>query len=179
MYQQLIHNYKIIMITEQDKNETNKETFRHILTLRSLLSQCCLELLNRGNKHDLSKLSEPEVDLFTEYTPKLKHMEYGSEEYKECLQNLKPALDNHYKENNHHPEHYENGIIDMDVLAILEMLCDWKASSLRGKNGDLLKSLEIQKDRFNIDTQLYHILKNTIPIIEQMSKDANLYISYK
>lgn len=167
------------MITEQDKIETNKETFRHILTLRSLLSQCCLELLTRGNKHDLSKLEEPEVDLFSEYTPKLKHMEYGSEEYKECLKALKPALDNHYKMNNHHPEYYENGINDMDLFGILEMCLDWKASSLRGKNGDLLKSLEIQRDRFNIDTQLYQILKNTIPIIEQMSKDANLDISYK
>lgn len=95
--------------------ETNKETFRHILTIRSLLMQAIQELIKRANNHDNSKLEPPEVNTFTKYTSKLKEMEYGSEEYKQCLIDMKPALDNHYAHNSHHPEHYENGINDMKL----------------------------------------------------------------
>ena len=30
---------------------------------------------------------------------------YGSDEYKACLTEMKPALDHHYAANRHHPEH--------------------------------------------------------------------------
>ena len=159
--------------------ETNKETFRHILTIRSLLMQAIQELIKRANNHDNSKLEPPEVDTFTKYTSKLKEMEYGSDEYKQCLIDMKPALDNHYAHNSHHPEHYENGINGMDLFSCLEMLIDWKASSLRSKNGNLEKSLEIQKDRFGIDDQLYQIMKNTLPLIEQFTNESNVITSYK
>lgn len=59
------------------------------------------------------------------------------------------------------------------------MLIDWKASSLRSKNGNLEKSLEIQKDRFGIDDQLYQIMKNTLPLIEQFTNESNVITSYK
>lgn len=161
-----------------EEQQTNAETMRHILTLRSLLMQCLQEFIKRANEHDLSKLSDPEVKLFTIYTPKLKDVEYGSEEYNQFLQELKPALVNHYKQNSHHPEHYEDGIMGMNLFDLIEMLCDWKASSLRGKNGDLFKSLEIQKTRFGIDNQLYNIMLNTIPMIEGFAKESNIDLSY-
>lgn len=157
---------------------TNAETMRHILTLRALLMQCLQELIKRANEHDISKLSDTELKLFTIYTSKLKDVEYGSEEYKQFLQELKPALTNHYDKNSHHPEHYENGVAGMNLFDLIEMMCDWKASSLRGKNGDLMKSLEIQKSRFNIDGQLYQILLNTVPVIEIFAEESNIEISY-
>lgn len=162
----------------KEEQLTNAETMRHILTLRALLMQCLQELIKRANEHDISKLSGTELELFTIYTPKLKDVEYGSEEYKQFLQELKPALSNHYTKNSHHPEHHENGIKGMNLFDLIEMMCDWKASSLRGKNGDLTKSLEIQKSRFNIDDQLYQILLNTIPTIELFSRESNIQISY-
>lgn len=166
------------MSNSEQINKTNKETFIHIMCVRSLLLQSMQELIRRVNEHDLSKLSEPEVDLFVEYTPRLKNIEYGSDEYKDGLKGLKPALDNHYAKNSHHPEHYENGINDMTIFDILEMTCDWKASSLRGKKGNFYKSLELQKDRFDISPQLYQVIKNTIPLIEQFTKESNIEINY-
>ena len=62
------------------------------------------------SKADNSKLESPEKELFDEYTPKLKDCTYGSDEYKEFLKGLKVALDHHYANNSHHPEHYENGV---------------------------------------------------------------------
>jgi hypothetical protein len=78
------------------------------------------------------------------------------------LSDLKPTLDHHYANNSHHPEHFEKGINDMDLFDIVEMLADWKAATERHDNGDIHKSLEINKDRFHLSEQTYNILKNTI-----------------
>jgi hypothetical protein len=72
------------------------------------------------------------------------------------------ALKHHYRENSHHPEHYENGVDDMDLLDVIEMLCDWMAAVSRMKDGDIEKSIEINADRFGISEQLKSILINTI-----------------
>ena len=67
-----------------------------------------------------------------------------------------------FRSNSHHPEHYENGIYGMDLIDLVEMICDWKAASLRHADGNIMKSLEINKERFNIDEQLFQILVNTV-----------------
>jgi len=84
----------------------NFHTMRHMERVRNNLNKFVSELLVRGEKHDQTKLDSPEVELFTEYTPKLAECEYGSEEYKEHLEGLKPALDHHYAKNRHHTEHF-------------------------------------------------------------------------
>ena len=112
-----------------EERATNNETFRHIERVRNLLNVCVVDLLRRGELHDQSKLEAPEVAAFTEYTPKLAECTYGSEEYKSYLVAIKPALDHHYANNSHHPEHWKNGVEDMSLLDVVEMLCDWKAAS--------------------------------------------------
>jgi hypothetical protein len=118
------------MLTIEQK-ATNYDTQRHIHRVQQLLAICINNLLSRAIDHDQSKLQSPEVELFTEYTNKLAHSTYGSDEYKDFLVKLKPALDHHYASNSHHPEHYEQGIDGMDLLDLLEMICDWKAASER------------------------------------------------
>lgn len=161
-----------------DEKLTNAETMRHILTIRALLSECVLELHGRGDAHDKSKLREPEVDTFTKYTKILAGLTYGSEEYKAALAEMKPALDNHYKCNRHHPEHFENGLADMNLFDVLEMLIDWKAATLRHKDGDIQRSLEINRDRFDMPEPIVNLLANTIPVIERMAKRSNVAASY-
>jgi hypothetical protein len=117
--------------------------------------------MRKGELHDQSKLESPEVEAFTEYTPKLAGCTYGSEEYKGYLAAIKPALDHHYANNKHHPEHWANGVNDMNLLDVLEMLCDWKAASERHNDGNIQKSIEINSKRFNLSPQLTEILKNT------------------
>ena len=41
------------------------------------------------------------------------------------------------------------------------MFFDWKAATERHDDGDIYKSLNINKDRFKISDQLINILKNT------------------
>lgn len=85
---------------------TNYDTFRHIERVRNLLNKCVLDLLHRGEKHDQSKLESPEVELFTEFTPKLAGCTYGSAEYDGFREAMGPALAHHYANNSHHPEFY-------------------------------------------------------------------------
>lgn len=145
-----------------EEKATNYETLKHIQEVRDLLLKSCEKLFKRIQEHDQSKLKDPELSTFVEFTPKLKDAKFGSEEYKQFLVDMAPALSNHYANNSHHPQHYENGIDGMDLFDVLEMLLDWKASTLRTKDGDIFKSLDIQKDRFNISPQLYSILNNTL-----------------
>lgn len=90
-----------------EEKACNYDTFRHIERVRNLLNIAIKELLNRAEKHDQSKLQEPEVALFTEYTPKLASTTYGSQEYEDLKKAIKPALDHHYANNRHHPEYAE------------------------------------------------------------------------
>lgn len=125
------------------------------------------DLFGRAIVHDYSKFSPEEFDVFEEVTPLLKSLEYGSEEYRIVLHQLKPALNHHYAVNSHHPEHYPNGINDMTLIDLIEMVCDWMAAVQRMKDGDINKSLEINKERFMIDDQLFAIIKNTVVRIDQ------------
>jgi len=141
--------------------DSKSDTLNHIKKVSTLLKAFSVELNKRGKVHDASKLKAPEKPLFDEYTPILAELKYGSPEYNESLKNLKPALDHHYANNSHHLEYYANGISGMNLFDLLEMFADWKAASERTATGDIFKSLEINKKRFNISDQLYSILLNT------------------
>lgn len=152
------------MLTLEQK-ATNYDTFRHIERVRNLLVMCATKLLERGVEHDQSKLESPEVELFTEYTPKLAGCTYGSDEYKSFLSEMAPALAHHYANNRHHPEHHKNGVDDMNLLDIVEMLCDWKAASERHNDGNIRKSIEHNADRFKMSPQLVRIFENTADLL--------------
>ena len=71
------------------------------------------------------------------------------------------GLRHHYAANAHHPEHWENGVNDMTLVDLVEMLADWKAATERHDDGDLGRSLEINRERFGLSDQLVGILRNT------------------
>jgi hypothetical protein len=88
-----------------EERATNFETMKHIHMVQHFLHRVVHDLLERAEKHDLSKLEQPEVGLFTEYTPKLAGVTYGSEEYEEFRKKMGDALAHHYAYNRHHPEY--------------------------------------------------------------------------
>jgi hypothetical protein len=49
----------------------------------------------------------------------------------------------------------------MTLVDLIEMLADWKAATERHDDGDLAKSLEVQRERFRLSDQLVAILRNT------------------
>jgi hypothetical protein len=150
----------------EQREKVNKETWKHINAVRNQINNVIALLDDKAATHDFSKLTTPEVDTFAEYTPKLATSTYGSDEYKGFLEAMKPALAHHYEENRHHPEHFQDGVNGMNLVDLIEMLCDWKAATLRHNNGDIFKSIEINRKRFGISGQLAQILRNSIEILD-------------
>ena len=142
--------------------DSTQDTLDHIGKVQARIHECTNNLIVRAERHDKSKLVEPEKSGFDVMTLKLRDLVYGSDEYRAALEEGKPTIDHHYQVNTHHPEHYENGIAGMSLLDIIEMLSDWKGASERTKQGSIAASLVHNKTRFGIDDQLAAILENTV-----------------
>ena len=155
-------------MAEKTKKELKAEeqTRLHIEQVRKFMNRLLQELISRAEKHDKTKLEEPEVSIFNEYTEKLAGVTYGSSEYKQFLAEMKPALDHHYRHNRHHPEHSIHGVEGMNLVDLIEMICDWKAATLRHNDGDIRKSIEMNTERFSLSEQVAHILLNPVELME-------------
>jgi Family of unknown function (DUF5662) len=141
--------------------DSRPDTLEHIAHVQDLLEEPIGNLRYRSGTHDRSKLEEPELSMYDEFVPKLRTLTYGSPEYKACLVDMGEALAHHYANNAHHPEHFEAGIRGMSLMALIEMLADWKASTLRVKDGDLASSIEKNQDRFGFTDETRDILVAT------------------
>jgi hypothetical protein len=141
--------------------DSSAETLRHIKRVNALLINAATELLNRAKIHDDSKLEPFEKEGFDAVTDKLNGMTYGSDEYNQSLKELEVYLNHHYANNRHHPQHFPNGVNDMTLFDIIEMFFDWKASSERHADGNILRSIEHNEARFGITEQLSNIFRNT------------------
>jgi len=139
-----------------------REVRIHVQNVQSYLNKFSEDLTRRGIFHDNSKFFDPELSGFSENIDNIPNMIYDSEEYKTKFKEMKSIIDIHHKENRHHPEYWKQGINDMSLSDIIEMLSDWKAASMRYKEGDFLKSIEINCKKYNISPQLKSIILNSI-----------------
>lgn len=148
-------------------SENKFKTMRHIETVRNYLNAVIISLLHRAENHDQSKLEFPEVSIFEKYTPKLRGVSYGSDEYKQYMEEMKPAIEHHNEVNRHHPEHFANGIKGMTLIDLIEMFCDWKAATMRHHDGDIMKSIDINQKRFGYSDELVIIFRNTADWLDE------------
>lgn len=160
------------------RDDVMRETVKHVRRVGILLADCQHELSRRAVMHDDSKFSEQEFPYFAEATPALRGLTYGSDEYREQLKKIQPAIDHHNMVNRHHPEHfacdntgydpeYDARIKDgrafneMNLLDLIEMLADWKAATERHDDGDLSRSISINQSRFGYSDHMVNLLRNT------------------
>jgi hypothetical protein len=163
------------------------ETRKHQQEVSKIMLAVARELIRRATVHDASKLEDPERETFIRVTPLLRMLTYGSPEYKVALKEMGPALEHHYRNNDHHPEFYDrndpevrvadrSGVDlsdgfafgEMGLLQLVEMLCDWMAATKRHADGDIDASLKHNASRFGIDKQMAGILKRTVSDIEDL-----------
>lgn len=145
-----------------EEKDWRSDTEKHIDKVGKYMQHVRVMLGHREDNHDQSKLESPEKELFEEYEDKLSKVTYDSDEYWALMKKLEPAIEHHYKRNRHHPEHWDNGIEDMNLIDIVEMFCDWWAASERHQDGNIFESIEKNKERFDLSDQLVEILKNTV-----------------
>ena len=143
--------------------DSTDSTKYHIRCLQNYMLEACVNIRKRAKVHDASALEPPEKMFYDLLRPKLDQLEYNSLEYLETLAELQPAIQHHYDNNSHHPEHFSNGVNGMSLFDILEMICDWKAAiDRKGSNEHVLNNFEATCSRFNISSQLAEIIKNTV-----------------
>ena len=67
------------------KYDSLQDTRKHSDNVSKFMEILVEFITERAGRHDKSKTEEPEKPIFDEYTPKLKTCTYGSDEYKEYL----------------------------------------------------------------------------------------------
>lgn len=142
-------------------DQKRAEIVKHIATVQDLMGEALANLQRRAFHHDRSKTREPEWTNFALLKLRKDEMDYGTSSYAAGLEEAKTVVQHHYALNDHHPEHHPNGVNDMSLLSMLEMLCDWKAASGETLNGSLEKSLQVNTGRFGLDPQTVRLLENT------------------
>ena len=141
--------------------DSRADTLQHILDVRANLDAFVSEMLRRGQVHDASKLSDAEKPTFDEAIPLLSGVPYGSPEYEDVVRRLAPALEQHYRRNSHHPEHYgPQGVAGMDLFDLVEMVCDWMAAAKRNPSDGV--KLAYNVELFGIQDQFAGIIANTL-----------------
>lgn len=133
------------------------------------LQRVATALFQRAVEHDYSKFTPEEFAPYEHALPRFEAAEYGSEEYKAVCKSIEPAIAHHFQENSHHPEHFPDGINGMNLLDVIEMVCDWMAAAKRVPDGVL--RLDLQRERFGIDNQLFGMIARTVEYLETGQKE--------
>ena len=145
--------------------DSTLDTKVHIALVAHYLDYVAELLKDRAGVHDISKLMPPEKEMFDEFRPKLDLLNIESAEYKQALVEMGEVLKHHYAHNSHHPEHFTNGVSGMNLLDVVEMVCDWMAASQRkDPNGKV--NMVWARDRFGLEPQLEAIIANTLKLFE-------------
>jgi hypothetical protein len=134
----------------------------HVSEVRENIASVNAELVRRGIAHDRTKFQALEFDAFVSTRDAFKKANYGTPEYQACVDAVKPAVDHHHGNNRHHTSYHENGVNDMSLIDIVEMICDWKAASRRSPDKKFIDTLDYAFDKYGIDSQLQGIIRNTL-----------------
>jgi len=134
----------------------------HVGEVSEALEEVASELRKRGMAHDRTKFQELEFDAFVSTRDKFKKANYGSKEYQECIDAVKPAVDHHYANNRHHTSFHGGTIDGMNLVDIIEMVCDWKAAVRRSPDKNLEDTLEYSFDKYGIGDQMQKIIVTTL-----------------
>lgn len=157
------------MIFGKNKNELLDKKLKKILNhkknVTNLINLIIIELHKRINEHDESSLNSNEVEVLTYFPEYIKKDSYLNEESLAYIREIKNALNIHFKKNSHHPEHFNNKIKDMNLIDIIEMLCDWK--STMSEDDDIISVIKRNKKIYNFSNELMYILINTSKIFNK------------
>lgn len=149
------------MPTKEELEFYYQDTRQHILNVQREMQKAIINLSERAQNHDSSKYDVAEAHTYAKVVPMFKGKVYGTPEHKAVGDLLGDAWNHHEMNNDHHPGYYYNGMTDMNLLSIIEMLCDWKAASLRNPNQSFVESCVMNCEKYGADKQLTNIILNT------------------
>lgn len=145
--------------------EYDRDTTQHIELVRAFIERATTQLTMRAAVHDASKFFEPERSIFRDNTANRDASPFGTDAYRLHLLRVKPALDHHYANNRHHPEYHANGVRDMTLIDLLEMVCDWMSASMKTLDGDVAavhRAIRSNQERFGYSDDVAQLLHQTV-----------------
>ena len=123
---------------------------RHIMLVQAAINKITAELNRRGLVHDVTKFQEDEFLGFVKLNQADKLYGYGTPEYKAALAENN-AVELHTSRHSHHPEYYHNGVNEMNLFDLIEMVCDWRAANQVYGVTTFEESLQKSMDRFGLN----------------------------
>lgn len=146
-----------------DQQDSTADTLDHIGKVGAGIAQVCGELATRAAQHDASKLLPPEKAVYDRVRPLLDATEYGSDDYRAATAQLGDAFVHHCEVNRHHPEHFgDEGVDGMNLVDVIEMVCDWRAASQRRPGVDVRDGLAHNFEKYGIGEQLAAVIVHTV-----------------
>lgn len=149
MHEKRIKHFEELCIHKKFLIDSCYKLSVHYLQLND--EEFALKLMRRAFVHDISKLSEFEFhasDAFGSFKNNSKKRDYMFSESEMVF------LQEHWKNNKHHPEHWED-ITLMEDIDIAEMVCDWHARSVEF-NDNLIEYIKYrQETRFAFPDDMY------------------------
>jgi len=143
------------------------DTGNHSRDVGHILDIIISELKEKSTSHDFSKMKNPEFDMFVDFLKDITKYKFGSKEYNEYIESNQYCK-HHFKYNDHHPEHFKNGVHDMNLVNIAEMFADWVAAS--AKRSDCSKEKIVENiiklcEKFKMGILLTQIFINTVDLV--------------
>jgi hypothetical protein len=165
----VIECYNKYMVPLLDKNNIST------LVSDEELKDAIIRVGKTIDTHDASKFSDSEFEAYRlKWYPATRELSSDIINTNEREDLYNDAWEHHYKVNAHHPHHWYNSetntCTDMTLDAIVEMLCDWEAMSLKFNTSTLEwyeNDAEDEKKCFTAKTKqivedlLYNVLHNS------------------
>ena len=135
---------------------------RHQRRVGRMLRVIAKELEHRQYMHDRSSYEAPERLIVARNKRLLFNRSVGkSTTLMKGATELLHAVSTHYKKNRHHPEHWSNGVWDMTLVDVIEMVCDWRSTGC---------NIEDRLTKYHIDGPLADVIRSTNRMLEQHDK---------
>lgn len=144
--------------------ESSTETYirGHINRVQRWIFKFSQILKYRGLVHDKSKLEEPEFSEWKKMDEEPRYL-YGSEEYDEKIKRYKYLFEMHWSKNRHHPEYFKiTGSPTVDLIDLIEMLCDWLGYRDNITYTEASELVRTQCKRYGFSEELQDLLLNTL-----------------
>lgn len=143
--------------------------YEHRALVHDKLATVSREINTRARRHDQSSLSGTELRIYKEHFDELQKYPIFDPRRDIVLSKMRVAIAYHHEANDHHPEHFTNGIDDMNLLQLMEFVADVMSQS--EQNGiDVYEILPLLKDQYDISNQLYQVILNTVAEIRRLGR---------
>lgn len=143
--------------------------YEHQQKVAAVIRQVIQELIARALTHDASKFTTQElkdnlVTLPDKWGLLAEGHGYHSPEQEQHRARFTAEIARHRKAHRHHPEYHADGVNDMDLIDLIEMICDWYVSA-----PDIDQSIRKNSEDYEIDPHISRILENTASKLKKIA----------